>query len=104
MQIDPTDLFEDAGARFSAELGHRKKEQVDAAAARVIVLVAGKFSPYRGAYAQLLPEFANERFVGSLAVLYLAAWEFPFQRMPVAFSPLPDKNPALAVNDAGRDK
>ncbi len=99
-QIDPTDLFEHAGARLSAEPEHVEEKQVDAASARVIVLIPGKFAADTGAYPQLLPELPNQGLLRTLALLHFAAWELPFKRVPVALSPLADENVTLPVNDA----
>lgn len=104
MQIDPRDLLEDFCFGLAGEFAHREKNQVNTAAAWIIVLIAGEFTARHGLNGQFLAQFADERLLRRFAVFYFAAGKLPLQGMPVAFSPLPDQHLPVSLDYARGDE
>lgn len=98
-EVSPADLLEHLGLRLAAEDSNQEEQDMDAAAAWVIVFIAGQFGSHFGFDVQLLAELANERLLRRFAGLDFAAGKLPFQRVAIGFPSLAQQHASAAMDD-----
>ena len=85
MQIYPADLLEDSSFRLALEGVYRKEQQMNTAAAGVVIFIASKFGTDLRLNPQLFAQLANQRLLRSFAGFHFAPGKLPLQRMSIAF-------------------
>jgi hypothetical protein len=104
LKFNPGDLFKDARVRITGEVRNREEKQMDVAASRVFVLVAGQFGTDVCFYLEFLLQLAFKCSLGRFAVFDLAPRELPLVRVAIFFTPLADQNAPITVDNARGDK